>query len=170
MNPFAIHTAVSRRDAVIISRHIAEIWHDAVGDAYCEKMHDHISRFRDGYLIGYLSGKPVASSIAFPLGRIPDFEEINTGNIFDFFQAGSEYYYIHIIQVLEKYRNRGYGIRLLRHQIDTARKYRCREVIGMSVDRELPLWKRCGFKDFGEYGTYRHYGRMKWARQVLSPK
>jgi GNAT superfamily N-acetyltransferase len=168
MKNFTIKTATDYKDAVIISRHIADIWKDRIDQAYYDKMAQHIAQFNDGYIIGYFADKPIASSIAFPIDRIPSFEEINAGNIYDFFKIDSKYYYIHILQVIEEYRNRGFGITLLRHQIETARNHKYRTIIGMSIDRELSLWKKCGFRDFGKFGFYKNYGRMKWIRMNIS--
>ena len=167
MKNFIIKTASTFKDAIIISQHISDIWKDEINNDYYTKMYNHITKFKQGYIIGYLAHKPVSSSLAFPIGRIPSFNEINQGNIFDFFDKNSKYYYIHIIQVIETVRNKGFGIKLLRHQINTARKHKYREIVGMAIDRELALWKKCGFQDFGEFGIYKHYGRMKWVKMPI---
>jgi len=167
MSNLVIKEATCYADAIIISDQIAAIWGDNIDNFYYDKMFKYMSSFNDGYIIGLLNGKPVASSIAFPIETIPGFDEINAGNIFDLIAENANYYYIHIVQVIEEYRNKGFGIKLLRYQINTAIKHRYREIVGMAIDRELALWRKCGFQDFGEYGFYKNYGRMKWVRMII---
>ena len=127
MNSFKIKETKDFNDAIIISNHLADIWKDNIDNSYYNKMYNYISKFNDGYLIGFLSNNPIASSVAFPVDGIPSFTEINNGNIFDFLNRKGKYYYIHIIQVIKNFRNKGFGIKLLKYQINTAKKINIRK-------------------------------------------
>jgi hypothetical protein len=54
-----------------------------VDEAYYQKMQTCCRRFNDGFIIGFLRSIPIASPIAFPIAAIPEFRQINEGNIFD---------------------------------------------------------------------------------------
>ena len=162
-----IREADSYDDVVIISDQIRAIWNDETDKDIYKKMNNYMNRFNKGYLIASLSETEVGSSIAFPINHIPDFDEVNNTNIYDLFNPEGMYFYIHIIQLLPEYRNSGFGIRLLKYQLDTAVKNNCHTVIGMGIDRELELWRKCGFIDFGEFGNYKNFGRFKWLKMIL---
>ena len=162
-----ITTATEYKDAVIISEQIEEIWLGKKDQNEYDKMFTYMNRFNRGFLIAYLAGKPIGSSIGFPLDHTPTFDEVNTKNIYDMVAISGKFYYIHIIQILSEYRNKGFGIKLLKHQLKTARQNNSNHVTAMGIDREIDLWKRCGFQDFGEFGQYRTYGRMKWLKMEL---
>ena len=164
---YQIKKARSYGDAKIIASHIRDIWGDRVDEAYYQKMYTYCRGSRYGFIIGFLRDEPVASSIAFPVAAIPTFRQINEGNIFDLINHQGNYYYIHIVQVIAKYRNRGFGIKLLDDQINTAKVNHFHTITGMALDCELELWKRCGFIDFGRFGQYKHYGRMKWVKMSI---
>jgi GNAT superfamily N-acetyltransferase len=167
MSKFIIKIAKDYDDSIIISNHISDIWNDNIDKNYYDNMFKYLSIYNEGYLIGFLNRIPIASSIAFPINKIPSVDEINAINIFDFTTINGKFYYIHVIQVIEEYRNKGFGVKLLRKQINNAINNNNIEVIGMSIDKELSLWKKCGFKEFGDYFSYKNYGRMKWVKMIL---
>lgn len=167
MENFQINISKEYHDAIIISEHIAEIWNDKVDKNNYDKMYSYIKKYREGFLIAYLFNEAIGSSIAFPINRIPSFDEINNKNIYDLLSIKGKYFYIHIIQIIERFRNKGYGIKLLKYQINTAKRRKYKEIIAMGIDKELDLWKRCGFQEFGEYGLYKNYGRFKWMKMIL---
>ncbi|MBN2013147.1 GNAT family N-acetyltransferase [candidate division KSB1 bacterium] len=167
MKNLFIKTASDYSDAIVIARHTAEIWNETTDHEYFDKMNQYIQRFPAGYIIGLIGEQAVASSVAFPIRTIPEFAEINSGNIFDSCEVTGLYYYIHVIQVLEKFQNRGFGIKLLRHQQQMARASDFKSIVGMAVDHKLEMWKRCGFEETGVSGEYKSFGRMMWVKMNI---
>jgi GNAT superfamily N-acetyltransferase len=167
MSKLVIKEAVDYDDAVIISKQTAQIWNSETGEETYKKMNKYINKFKKGFIIAKLSNEIIGSSIAFPMDHIPDFDEVNNRNIYDLINLSGKYFYIHIIQLLPGFRNRGFGIRLLKHQLKTAEENKFSTVIGMGIDRELDLWKKCGFTPFGEFGKYKNFGRFKWLKKAV---
>ncbi len=167
MKNLQIKISKNYNDAVIITKHIAEIWNNKADKNEYDKMYSNIKKYGEGFLIAYLFNEAIGSSIAFPLGKIPTFDEINDFDIYDMMSLNGKYFYVHVIQIISGYRNKGYGIKLLKHQINTAKKGNYKEVLAMGIDRELDLWRRCGFHEFGKYGLYKNYGRFKWLKMDL---
>jgi GNAT superfamily N-acetyltransferase len=167
MSRLEIREADSYEDAVIISDHITEIWNNDPDKNIYSHMKTYIDRYGKGFLIASLSGKNIGSSVAFPMDHITDFDEVNNNNIYDLINPGGGFYYIHIIQILPEFRDRGFGIKVLKYQLETARTENFHTVTGMGIDRELGLWEKCGFVSFGEFGNYKNFGRFKWLKMSL---
>lgn len=167
MKNLQIKISYDYNDAITITRHISEIWNNKANKSEYDKMFSYINKFNEGFLIAYLFNEAIGSSIAFPLNKTPTFKEINDKNIYDMISIKGKYFYIHVIQIISGFRNKGYGIKLLKHQLHTAKEKKYKEVIAMGIDREMDLWRRCGFHEFGKYGLYKNYGRFKWLKMNL---
>ena len=167
MNEIRINTALTYDDDVIIGDMLAKVWNDKMKESDYDFIFQYIKLFPAGHIIARQNNKPVASSIAFPMDRKPSMDEFSATHPYDFFSIHGRLYYIHVIQVLPEFRNKGTGTRLLDRQITVAREKKCDFVTGFSIDKEISGWEKKGFKSTGEFGKYKNFGIVKWIEMKL---
>ncbi|MBN2613670.1 MAG: GNAT family N-acetyltransferase [Bacteroidales bacterium] len=109
----------------------------------------------------------VGSSIAFPIDIKPSRTEFSSKHPYDFISLKGKFYYIHVIQVLPEFRDKGIGSKILERQINVAKENKCNYITGFSIDKEINRWERKGFKSIGDYGEFKNFGKVKWIEMIL---
>lgn len=155
------------KDAIIIGDMLSYIWDDNIKTSDLDTIFKHIKLFPKGHIIVKIGDINVGSSIAFPISKKPSFEVFNTNHPYDFISIKGEIYYIHVIQVLPEYRNKGLGSKILEQQIRVAQEIKCKYVVGYSVDNEISRWERKGFKSYGSLSQYKSFGKVKWIEMPI---
>jgi hypothetical protein len=155
------------KDAIIIGDMLSSIWDDSINTSDLDMIFKHIKLFPKGHIIARIGDTNVGSSIAFPINKKPSIEVFNTKNPYDFISIDGKLYYIHVIQVLPEYRNKGIGSKILERQLRVAKEIKCKYAVGYSIESEIARWERKGFKSYGELSEYRNFGKVKWIKMAI---
>jgi GNAT superfamily N-acetyltransferase len=156
-----INTGETYEDAIIIGDMLSKVWNDNVKSSDYDLIFKYLKMFPEGHIIARKDNNSIGSSIAFPIDTKPSIEVFSLKHPYDFFSIKGKLYYIHVIQVLPEFRNKGIGSKILERQITVAKENRCNYVTGFSIDREINRWERKGFKSIGDFGEYKNFGKVK---------
>ena len=167
MEDIELNICKTYKDAVIIGDMLSSIWDDNINSSDLDIIFKHINLFPNGHIIAKIGEINVGSSIAFPINKKPSIEVFNTKHPYDFISNKGEMYYIHVIQVIPEYRNKGIGSKILDRQIRVAKEKRCKYVVGYSVNREISRWERKGFESYGSLSDYKNFGKVKWIKMLI---
>lgn len=167
MEGIQINTCDTYEDAIIISDMLSKIWNDNVKSSDYDLIFKYLKIFPEGHIIAKQDNNSVGSSIAFPIDTKPSIAVFSSKHPYDFISLKGKLYYIHVIQVLPEFRNKGIGSKILERQINVARKNKCNYVTCLSVDKEINRWERKGFKSIGDFGKYKNFGKVKWIEMML---
>ncbi|MFO7659270.1 MAG: GNAT family N-acetyltransferase [Bacteroidales bacterium] len=162
-----IKTADTYQDSIIIGDMLANIWNEKVKESDYELIFKYIKLFSEGHIIAEYDYKPIATSIAFPIEKKPSIEEFNQKHPYDFFSKNGKLYYIHVIQVLPEFRNKGIGTKIMIRQIAIAKEKKYNFIVGFSIDKEIDRWEKHGFIKEGKFGEYKSFGVVKWIEMKM---
>ncbi len=142
-------------------------WNTSYND--CEKFYQNTMRlFLNGYFLAELNSKIVGSSEGFPIESMKPISSLNTNRgAHDLFNLNGKYYYIHLIQVLSEFQNRGIGDLLFKAQLNTGLKHGAEYVCAMSVEKKIHHWIKYGFEEYGKSEYLEKFGILKWLKMKI---
>jgi GNAT superfamily N-acetyltransferase len=167
MTDIIIKAADTYQDSIIIGDMLAKVWKDNVKESDYEIIFKYIKLFPMGHIIAEYNNKPIATSIAFPIEKNPSIEEFSKKHPYDFFSKNGKLYYIHVIQVLPEFRNKGIGTKIMNRQIASAKEKKYDFIGGFSLDKQIERWEKHGFIRKGKFGEYKNFGIVKWIEMKL---
>ncbi len=138
-----------------------EIWGGKDYDKIFNHFEKSFSTFNSGYSIAAIDNVTVGTGEAFPIGKKISVTELNRVEAaIDLYEPGGEYFYIHGIEVLPKYRRLGIGLALLDYNINLAQKLNCKQVCGIGIYENIDFWLKQGFDTEGAWQQYRNVGQF----------
>lgn len=167
MDNIELNICDTYNDAIIIGNMLTYIWDDNINSSDLDIIFRHIKIFSKGHIIAKIRDINVGSSIAFPINEKPSIEIFNKKHPYDFISLAGKLYYIHVIQVLPEYRNKGIGRRIMERQIRIAKEINCKYAVGYAIENEVARWEKLGFKSYGDFNMYKNFGKVKWIELLI---
>ena len=161
------------REAVIsdLPAHVdicMEIW----GGKDYEKVFYHFEKsfsiFNPGYSIAATDNVKVGTGEALPISEKLSITEMNRiEEAINLYEPNGNYFYIHGIEVLPKYRRNGIGCALLEYNLNLAKKLNCQQICGIGIYENIDFWIKQGFETEGEWQQYKNVGQFIWIYKQL---
>ncbi len=137
-----------------------------------EKIFNHFEKsfsiFRPGYSIASFDKEIVGTGEGLPITKKLSITEMNrVEEAIDLYEPNGEYFYIHGIEVLPKYRKLGIGRAILHYNINLAKKLNCQQVCGIGIYENIDFWLKQGFESEGTWQQYKNVGQFIWIHKQL---